>query len=753
MQIRHCFVAGALLILPVLHVFAFPTSDVAAPQSLPSEFTALHPGLHPDEDTSNLDNLKGKFNSSLYYQAKPDAAIQGAGLMQLKHKYPTISLERSRFVSSVTCEPASDTMVVTFNDPKSFNTAVTDWSSHTTGFILITYVPGCGEGTDSSERSFHFVHNFDASEKDLHITCQIITVPIHHAIDNDKNILLHVATYRLDDPEGPSPRNVSQPEPVPEPPAHSVSSRAVGAPLQKRGWLSSIFDWASPEKIPLPPLTSTNAALTVAFTQITARPSIDAQLGTQNIVPWNSTYRGDPAYLLFSAQSGKKSFNLTCPRCGAQLSLFFRGVFEGTLAGGFTQANIAVNMDLDITLALGIEASYKVEGNKDFFTINAYIPGANIVIPGILEVGPAAGLTVGAGYNIDLNGYFTVGVTCGWKQVGGRVDFLNSQNSQLIGQWGLQTVCRKILDVGASATISLELYTKLAIKLRVAVLPKFTKKLTAEAALVEKLSFILSAAVATQAGTCPALVPYLSGTLQSSLYIAITGFSDIPLHTPLSWLLFGKCLTLGKGSVGVDHMIDAGNYDNGTIEAVKTGLAQQKLKYDFELGMPAAFVDFDNYVLDWVKSGTNYGDTFSRRMDSSYEYSGWRQFNSTIFATANGWALYLGLYTTFPDNNVLGTLFIADPEATTKWTGTFNELFAGTPPDSPYSVFVDDIKNATFYTVCCNYNNKATRGVFLTTISDPDKAVAAAISRDARGIVGNPATVTSCAMCYFHMFD
>ncbi|KAJ7125991.1 hypothetical protein C8R44DRAFT_564825, partial [Mycena epipterygia] len=111
---------------------------------------------------------------------------------------PTISLERSRFVSSVTCGLASDTMVVTFNDSKSFNTAVTDWSNHTTGFILITYVPGCGEGIDSSERSFHFVHNFDASEKDLRITCQIVTIPIHRAVDEEQTVTLHVASFALD---------------------------------------------------------------------------------------------------------------------------------------------------------------------------------------------------------------------------------------------------------------------------------------------------------------------------------------------------------------------------------------------------------------------------------------------------------------------------------------------------------------------------------------------------------------------------
>lgn len=123
------------------------------------------------------------------------------------------------------------------------------------------------------------------------------------------------------------------------------------------------------------------------------------------------------------------------------------------------------------------------------------------------------------------------------------MDLLNSQNSQITGEWGLQTVCKRILDAEVTATLAIELYTKLAIKLKVALLPKFTSKLTAEAALVEKLSFVLRAAVSTQAGTCPAFVPYLTGSIESLLYIAVTGFSDVPLHTPLTYQLFGSCLT------------------------------------------------------------------------------------------------------------------------------------------------------------------------------------------------------------------
>lgn len=160
-----------------------------------------------------------------------------------------------------------------------------------------------------------------------------------------------------------------------------------------------------------------------------------------------------------------------------------------------------------------------------------------------MEVGPAVGLTVGAGYSLELDGFFSAGFTCSWKKVGGRVDFLDSRNSQSIGEWGVQTVCKRILDAEVTASVSIQLYTKLALKLRVAVLPKFTKKLSAEAALVEKLSLVLRTAVSTTAGSCAPLVPYLTGSIESLLYIAVTNFDDIPLHNPFTYQLFGSCLT------------------------------------------------------------------------------------------------------------------------------------------------------------------------------------------------------------------
>jgi hypothetical protein len=233
-----------------------PTNSSLA-NSLPQEFTTFHPAVHPDLNTTNVDNLRARLITSLYYQAPPGedgallyischfssillgAHIQGAGLVELSHKYPTVVLEHSSFVSSVTCNAASTLMVITFRDTDSFDTAVHDWSTHSSGFVAVTYVHSCGLGTDSAERSFHFVSDFVSSKKDLRITCRTTSVSIHTTIDQDANIRIHVATYRLDDPAGPSPRNASTFMPEPSSPAHS--SRQVDAThLAKRGFWSNV---------------------------------------------------------------------------------------------------------------------------------------------------------------------------------------------------------------------------------------------------------------------------------------------------------------------------------------------------------------------------------------------------------------------------------------------------------------------------------------------------------------------------------
>ncbi|KAJ7136409.1 hypothetical protein C8R43DRAFT_848891, partial [Mycena crocata] len=107
---------------------------------------------------------------------------------------PAVQLGRSHFIKSVTCD-AANTISVTFHDSRAFHIAVNDWNKHRTGFLLISYVPGCGSGTNTFERSFHLVSGIVPSEKDLRVVCQAKTIPIHETVHHDQEIRIHAATY------------------------------------------------------------------------------------------------------------------------------------------------------------------------------------------------------------------------------------------------------------------------------------------------------------------------------------------------------------------------------------------------------------------------------------------------------------------------------------------------------------------------------------------------------------------------------
>ncbi|KAJ7087104.1 hypothetical protein C8R44DRAFT_893269 [Mycena epipterygia] len=628
MQIKNSLVAaGTLFLLSVLHTNASPVSDVSGQPSLTSEFTTLHLGLHLDNDTADLNNLKAMFN-----RRRRDGA----------HAPIPRGLSRTFPFISVTCENAN-TLAVAFTDADAFDTAIKDWSTYPSGFLLISYVSGCGVGTDSAERSFHFVSHFAVSDKDLRITCRTAAMEIHETLDSQEAVRLHVATYRLDDPAGPSPRNGSQgaSAPEPEPPASSASSREV-VHESKRGLLGNIFKGV-----------------------------------------------------------GKAALFVVSVQAPIQLSLYFSGSFVGDSNNGFKQANMGVDMDLNITLVLGIHANYKTEDDKDLLSIDAPIPGASIKISKLLTIGPAVGLAVGAGYSIELDGYFAVGFTCAWK---------------------------KVLDAEVTATLAFELYTKLSVKLVVSVLPAFTKKLTAEAALVEKLSFELKAAISTEASTCARAVPYLTGTIESLLYVKVPFFDEIKLHDPFSHELFGVCLVYGESAAaGAAHMIDAGNSDGltsggnnseATNERLKAALTSQKETSPSDLGEAAGIVDDedDDFVLDWASDGK----CIMKSLEAAESYSGWRISEGIIFATSDGDALYIHPSMPLPDGNgTIGRLFVQDPDtAPADW----NPLFVGKPKDSEFVVVVDDKKDIVYYMVYCTFEDGNSE-TFLTTNSDPDEGV------------------------------
>ncbi|KAJ7015892.1 hypothetical protein C8F04DRAFT_906844, partial [Mycena alexandri] len=107
---------------------------------------------------------------------------------------PLVSLDKSDLVS-ITCNHASTAMTVSFKDKESWVVASTDWTNHPEGFILVSYVPGCGEGIDTSERSFHFVSSMEMHPTTRQIVCAISAVEFKHIVHPDHEVQIEAGTY------------------------------------------------------------------------------------------------------------------------------------------------------------------------------------------------------------------------------------------------------------------------------------------------------------------------------------------------------------------------------------------------------------------------------------------------------------------------------------------------------------------------------------------------------------------------------
>jgi hypothetical protein len=262
--------AWAALAPSVLAIPAVLRSDGSSDSNLPS----LHPALHPDLDTSDLDNLKANSDSSLYYSTPSGAFFVlpadstgliwilaadasgnlNAAVMQLTHLYPAVTLEHSRYIRSVTCNPTSTSISVTFTDSGPFQTAASDWTAHSQ-LLLITYNAGCGAGIASQERSFHLVSDIQTSKTSLKITATIDTISFHETFHEDQDLTFHVASYSMDHSAPPPSRR------APIPPA-VVGTRE--AKLENRDFFQFLSDAVS---------QITNAALVAANAASDARES------------------------------------------------------------------------------------------------------------------------------------------------------------------------------------------------------------------------------------------------------------------------------------------------------------------------------------------------------------------------------------------------------------------------------------------------------------------------------------------------
>jgi hypothetical protein len=91
-------------------------------------------------------------------------------------------------------------MIVSFKDEESYTVASADWATYPEGFVVISYIPGCGKGVDTLERSFHLVLTIQLRRDERQIVCKISPVELTDIAHPDHDI--HMRAERFTEPSG-----------------------------------------------------------------------------------------------------------------------------------------------------------------------------------------------------------------------------------------------------------------------------------------------------------------------------------------------------------------------------------------------------------------------------------------------------------------------------------------------------------------------------------------------------------------------
>ncbi|KAJ7717794.1 hypothetical protein B0H16DRAFT_1610283 [Mycena metata] len=680
--------AGAALASFVLASPAILRSDGSSDSNLPS----LHPALHPDHDTSDLNHLKANNDSSLYYST-PSADAAGnlnAAIMQLTHLYPAISLEHSRYIRSVTCNPTSTSISVTFTDTGAFQTAASDWTAHSQ-LLLITYSAGCGAGITSQERSFHLVSNIQASRTSLRITATIDTIPFHETFHEDQELTFQVASYSIGHRASPPSRRA--------PPAVSVANIRESK-LEDRDFFDFLSDAVS--QVANAALVAVNAAgdalISVAnsLTSWNLNPTAGFSFDTATLLPFDSSFNGSPAYQLSNFTETDPNTGITgslvvyCVSCEIAMQVNFVGSFVGSLTGGFTTATIQVIANsLSAEVVLGMQASITYSlPSTDVFDKEAPIPGAGFAIPGVFALGTFIDFAVEVGFELSLSGTIAVGYDCAWSGVGGTLDMVTPSNSAIIGDWSLDNNCVSIhppTTASAAFNVSFTPAVAVSTKLEVSILPGITPQLTADIALVEEISMPFEIQIDSSGSdgcsTADIEVGY-SVKLESQLYVEVTGLPHFILGTTPDITLVSGCFPFGFSSSRRDLEFDV---------VPRIGASPDLTSRISSPANPGTTIVWtgEPYELSATADGSV---TVTPTANST---TVWRSDGNLTFATSDG----LGFHT--PASTAtkgFGPLLLADDLP----AGT-HQIVLGTPPGRHYLAAVDGSSGAFYYLAFCNY--------------------------------------------------
>ncbi|KAF2804907.1 uncharacterized protein BDZ99DRAFT_575098 [Mytilinidion resinicola] len=195
------------------------SSPTASPQA-PQETNVLRPAVHWDVDLNDHEHLTACMSIDLFYlesrskdnalphEEPTDVAIGFVSVPEMN--YPSVQLEHTNFVSSMTC--SGDTATIILNDLKAFNIAVSDWSKQTAGLVLISTSPSCGSGQpQEAPRHYLLVSNLDHDDHAMAITGKIKHLDFTEAVAHDTPIDVKFGNFSLSGKEPINTYNMSAP--------------------------------------------------------------------------------------------------------------------------------------------------------------------------------------------------------------------------------------------------------------------------------------------------------------------------------------------------------------------------------------------------------------------------------------------------------------------------------------------------------------------------------------------------------------
>lgn len=255
--------------------------------------------------------------------------------------------------------------------------------------------------------------------------------------------------------------------------------------------------------------------------------SVNKQLSGQyglNYYPSNTDTRWGRAYKLYE----KDSVSAYCVGCGVNGQVTLSGSVSFTIANGFTSGAISANGNLHGVAQLGVVAN--IVKNFDLKEqVIAQAALSDLVLGGVLTIGPAIKLSAGANLGFEASGSLLAGVTLDWPAISATVDIINSANSKTDG---FRPDVIPGFQAEGSVTASVTPYVKVSLEFTFGLLQgRFSRSL----ALVDKPSITATANVAAQAGLtddqitgsftngCKGVL--VGGTFRNQVYVDIFGIS------------------------------------------------------------------------------------------------------------------------------------------------------------------------------------------------------------------------------------